>query len=537
MTIKFDCGCSFKTKKDNTTSDNLSIDFDISKIDFNCSKTWDLISDGNTKGCFQLESRLGQSMAKKLKPENIEQLSALISILRPGCLEAIRDGKSVSNHYIDKKNGLESIDYFHESLEPILRNTYGEMVYQEQAMEIAKDIAGFNLQEADMLRKAIGKKKPEEMAKVKTKFLDGAKNNGLVNLDEAEQIFGWIEKSQRYSFNKSHAVSYAINGYISAYAKAHFPRIFFLSYLRLAKDKIDPQQEILELISNARDMDIGVFGPNLLLANKEFEIFDDKIYFGLTNIKGLGESVYNKLFELMSKYDIKNMSWISLLTKVLININSASAKSLILSGAMDYFKLKRNKMLFDLTLISELTTREIEKCIIILDTKKINDITSLLRNLLSEAKIAKNRQSKILSIINQTTNPPYSLDDDPEWISNNERDLLGCSLTVTKTDLYDSSYANTDCKDIKNFPSNKQFFIVAEIDQMSVIVTKRGKTPGKEMCFLRLSDSFGSIDSAVLFPDEYEEFKSLLEDGRVLMFSGQKSGKNNTAVIKKCFVV
>ena len=534
MTINFDCGCSFSTSK----SDGLlSIDFDISTINFNCPKTWELIGSGNTKGCFQLESRLGQSMAKKLMPENIEQLSALISILRPGCLEAIREGKSVSNHYIDRKNGNESIDYFHNALEPILKNTYGEMVYQEQAMEIAKDIAGFNLQEADMLRKAIGKKKPEEMAKIKTKFLEGSKQLGRVTQDEAEQIFGWIEKSQRYSFNKSHAVSYAINGYISAYAKAHFPRIFFLSYLRLAKDKIDPQQEISELISNARDMDIGVFGPNITLKNKEFEIVDNKIYFGLTNIKGLGESVYAKLMTIIETMDLSKMSWIEILVKIMVNINSSAAKSLILSGAMDFLKISRNKMVFDLNLIAELTQRETEKCAELLSVHKIKDITTLLRLLLDKTKITKNRQPKILSIINQTVKPPYSLEDEPEWISNNERDLLGVSLTVTKTDLYDSSYANTDCKDIKNFPNNKQFFIVAEIDQMSVIVTKRGKTPGKEMCFLRLSDSFGSLDSAVLFPEEFAEYKELLEDGRVLMFSGQKSGKNSTAVIKKCFVV
>ena len=169
--IKFECGCVFKTE--DLDQAKTSINFDIHNINFDCQKTWDLISDGNTKGCFQLESRLGQAMSKKLKPTNIEELSALISILRPGCLEAYRDGKSVSYHYIDRKNGNESIDYFHSSLEPILKNTYGEMVYQEQAMEIAKDIAGFNLQEADMLRKAIGKKKPEEMAKIKTKFLNG----------------------------------------------------------------------------------------------------------------------------------------------------------------------------------------------------------------------------------------------------------------------------------------------------------------------------------------------------------------------------
>lgn len=195
------CGCSFDITDEKSTA--IVFDSNIEHINLECQRTWDLISDGNTKGCFQLESRLGRSMAKKLKPENIEQLSALISIMRPGSLEAFRDGKSISNHYIDKKNGQESLDYFHPSLEQSLKTTYGEMIYQEQAMEIAKDIAGFNLQEADMLRKAIGKKKPEEMAKIKQKFLDGTKKLGIVSNDQAEEIFGWIEKSQRYSFNKS----------------------------------------------------------------------------------------------------------------------------------------------------------------------------------------------------------------------------------------------------------------------------------------------------------------------------------------------
>lgn len=241
--FQYSCGCSF----DLDDSDNkkvLSFDPTIEHINLDCEKTWNLIGDGNTKGIFQLESRLGRSIAKKLKPENIEQLSALIAILRPGTLEAIRDGKTVTNHYIDRKNGQESVDIFHKALEPVLKTTYGEMIYQEQAMEIAKTVAGFNLQEADMLRKAIGKKKPEEMAKVRTKFLEGTKKLNILNDNEAEQVFGWIEKSQRYSFNKSHSVSYAINAYLSAYAKAHFPRVFFAAYLRFAKDKIDPREEI-----------------------------------------------------------------------------------------------------------------------------------------------------------------------------------------------------------------------------------------------------------------------------------------------------
>ena len=153
----------------------ISTDVDFENIDLECKQTWALIGAGNTKGVFQLESRLGQSMAKRLKPSNIEELAALISIMRPGCLEAVRDNKTVSNHYIDKKNGLESVDYFHVSLEPILKGTYGEMVYQEQAMQICQQIANFDLSEADMLRKAIGKKNPEEMARIKTIFINKTK--------------------------------------------------------------------------------------------------------------------------------------------------------------------------------------------------------------------------------------------------------------------------------------------------------------------------------------------------------------------------
>ena len=531
--INFDCGCSYHIQD---KGDKLSIDYDVNSINFECPKTWALISDGNTKGVFQLESRLGQSMAKKLKPENIEQLAALISIMRPGCLEAIRDGKSVSNHFIDKKNGLESIDYFNQSLEPILKNTYGEMVYQEQAMEIAKEIGGFNLQEADMLRKAIGKKKPEEMAKIKSKFIDGCKVVNKVSEDEAEQIFGWIEKSQRYSFNKSHAVSYAVNAYLSAHSKAHFPVIFFLSYLRLAKDKINPHEEILELISNAKEMDINVFGPKLVLKNKEFTIDSKRIYFGLTNIKGVGDSVFDKLYDLIRDIDIKALSWNQTLFQILMNINSVAAKALISVGALDHLKTSRNRMLYEYNLACELTQKETTNIIEIINANPKQSLIEAIRVLISTTKIAKNRQTKVMSIVNQLADPPYSLEDDPEWIADNERELLGVSITCNKTDSYDSSYANTDCKGIKNFPNNKQFFIVAEVDSVNTILTKRGKNPGQEMCFLKISDSYGSAD-CVVFPEEFSNHKNLLEAGRVLMFNGQKSGKDNTPIIKKCFVV
>ena len=337
-------------------------------------------------------------MAKKLKPENIEQLSALISILRPGCLEAIRDGKSVSNHYIDKKNGQESVDYFHPSLESVLRTTYGEMIYQEQAMEITQTIAGFDLKEADMLRKAIGKKKPEEMAKVKSKFLEGTKNKKIVSENQAEEIFSWIEKSQRYSFNKSHAVSYAINGYLSAYAKAHFPRVFFASYLRFAKDKIDPQQEIKELIRNANEMDINIYIPDFRNLNEFFTIKDKNIYFGLTDIKGVGVSVYKKILEITEPLDVFSLSWLETITKILMKINSTAAKALISSGAFDYFKKNRTLMLFEYELLSNLTQKELEqfdKIMITQETLKNNII-----RLTEIGKLNKNRKDIVINLFN-----------------------------------------------------------------------------------------------------------------------------------------
>ncbi len=132
--------------------------FNPTELSFDCDQTWNLICDGKTKGVFQLESNLGRSWAKRVKPRDIEELAALISVIRPGCLKAIQDGKSMTQHFVDRKNGTDQISYIHNSLEPILSNTQGVLVYQEQSMKIAQQLAGFSLQEADNLRKAIGKK-------------------------------------------------------------------------------------------------------------------------------------------------------------------------------------------------------------------------------------------------------------------------------------------------------------------------------------------------------------------------------------------
>lgn len=535
MTKKFTypCGCAFDLVEKNGVH-QIKFDPNIDKINLDCERTWQIISDGNTKGCFQLESRLGRSMAKKLKPENIEQLSALISIMRPGCLEAVRDGKTVSSHYIDKKNGLESVDYFHECLEPILGTTYGEMVYQEQAMEITKVIAGFNLQEADMLRKAIGKKKPEEMAKVKKKFLEGAKQLNIVTEDEADQIFGWIEKSQRYSFNKSHSVSYAINAYLSAYAKAHFPKIFFASYLRFAKDKIDPQAEIKELVQNAAEMDISVNTPDIRNLNEFFVLKNNKIYFGLTDIKGVGKSVFEKIIALCKDISLENITWPQMLFLILTNINSTAAKALIQCGATNFFKKTRNSMLYEYNLISGLTKKETEH--IINSIQSIKDIKQGLELLLTMPRVNQKRKQVIQDLLNSYVYPPYSLEDTSEWTADSEDTLLGCSITCSKIDMYDISMTNINCRELKNTTQKENLILAGEIDFINVTKTKTGKKPGAEMAFVTLTDSFGSVDSIVFFPEKYIEYKNLLFPNNIIIVKGNKSKNGDGLIVEKAYV-
>ena len=235
----FACGCKF-----DVVNDHIVYNPNIEQLPLDCGDTWDLICEGNTKGVFQLESQLGRSMAERVKPRNMEQLSDLVAIIRPGCMEAIVDGKSLTNHYIDRKHGVDPVEYFHDALEPILKSTHGILVYQEQALLIARDIAGFDLQEADILRKAIGKKNVGLMTDLKEKFITKSVEKGTVTREQAEEIFSWIEKSQRYSFNKSHSVSYAYNAYLTAFTKTHFPHEFFTSYLKNSIGKPDAYLEI-----------------------------------------------------------------------------------------------------------------------------------------------------------------------------------------------------------------------------------------------------------------------------------------------------
>lgn len=193
---ELECGCRLPLNEDGKAY------MDYYNINLKCPKTWELFCSGKTKGVFQLEQQLGQNWSKKIQPSNMEDVAALGALLRPGTLQAISDGKNMTEHYVDRKLGQEPVEYMDPVLEPLMKDTYGIIVYQETAILLAKELAGFTMQEADSLRKAMGKKNSELMQELKIKFIEGCIKVDKITGEQAETIFGWIEKSQRYSFNK-----------------------------------------------------------------------------------------------------------------------------------------------------------------------------------------------------------------------------------------------------------------------------------------------------------------------------------------------
>jgi hypothetical protein len=197
------CGCEFDITDEQLKEHDLlpSISIDFSNLR-DCPKVWDMLSKGDTKGIFQLETSTGEQWSCKVKPESVDEISDLLSLIRPGVLKSMLEGKSLAEHYSNRKNNGEKVEYINDNLEPILSSTQGIILFQEQAILIAKEIAGFDMGEAETLRKAIGKKDSEIMATLKPKFLEGCIKTGKVNVQQSEILFSWLQESQKYGFNK-----------------------------------------------------------------------------------------------------------------------------------------------------------------------------------------------------------------------------------------------------------------------------------------------------------------------------------------------
>lgn len=515
-------------------------------MDYNDEKTWKLFEEGRTKGIFQLESNLGRSWSKRVMPNNLEELSALIAIIRPGSLKSFYEGKSMTQHYVDRKSGKDEVTYLHPSLESVLGSTYGVLCYQEQSMLIAQKIAGFNLQEADILRKAIGKKKADLMAKIKKSFIDGTKKVGIVEEEVAEEIFGWIEKSSRYAFNKSHSVSYAVCSYWSAYEKAHNPLEFFLAYLYFANEKQDPHQEIYELISEAKLFDIEVRTPSLRNYQEKFNAKRGKIYFGVKDIKGLTGKNGDKVIEAIPaaekelKKKVKDFTWLEVLLYMSPKMNSTAFNALASVGFFRGFKdaVSRNKALYDYEIFRTLTKAELKWIMENYPKCQWSTFTECLKALAPTKKegggtFKLNRKLAVSNEIQLLENPPYSLEDDALWIIDQETRCLGCPITLTKIDTVDSTAANTSCRDILSGKVGQGMALAVNIQRVGNHTITKGNSLGKTMSFLTIEDDSGSMDSCIVFPDTREKYKYILFEGNNLLLYGSVKGGDSSFIVDK----
>ena len=313
--------------------DKKGIKIDIDKIKFDDLKVYELFSRGETGAIFQFESAGMRKFLKKLKPTCLDDLIAMNALYRPGPMNFI-------DSYISRKHGLEKVKYDHPLIEPILKETYGIMIYQEQVMKIAQVLAGYSLGSADILRRVMGKKKTEEMKKNEKTFVEGCVKNG-VEINLAKKIFNKMKEFANYGFNKSHAAAYAYLAYQCAYLKAYYPAEFMASVLT---SEIGKPDKLLDYINNIKEMEIKLLPPDVNYSDTTFTVEEGKIRYALNGIKGVGETASNNIIKAKEKEKKFEDLYHFLQSIDLRIINRAVLETLIRSGSLDSFGQKRKWM-------------------------------------------------------------------------------------------------------------------------------------------------------------------------------------------------
>jgi DNA polymerase-3 subunit alpha len=305
---------------------------DISKIPMSDIKAFDLLKEGNTTAVFQLESNGMKGVMKKLQPDNFEDIIALVALYRPGPLQS-----GMVEDFIDRKHGRKVVEYPHPCLEEVLKPTYGVIVYQEQVMQIAQRMAGYSLGQADLLRRAMGKKKPEEMAKQKTIFIEGSAKNGI-DKEKAEEVFELIDYFSGYGFNKSHSAAYALVSYQTAYLKSHYPSEFMAAVMSSDMAKTE------KLVNYFADFETNggkVIPPNINISDKMFlPTKKGNILFGLNAIKGVGETVCDEIIRARNEGG-KFTDVYDFVERTSSKVNKTAMTGLINAGALDPFNIDR----------------------------------------------------------------------------------------------------------------------------------------------------------------------------------------------------
>jgi len=472
---------------------------DLNAIPLNDKKTFNLFQSGNTDGVFQFESRGMKDLLRNFKPENFRDLIALNALYRPGPLKS-----GMTDEFIKCKNHPDRISYELPELEPILKETKGLIVYQEQVMRISTEIGGFSMAEADILRKAMGKKKTSVMKSQKKRFIQGAKEKGISQA-KATKIFEQIKYFAGYGFNKSHSAAYAYLAYRTAYLKAHFPLCFLAALLTSEADR-GATSHVVKYINTCKEMGINVLPPDINKSNFHFSVENNNIRFGLSAIKNIGESVVRvflrareKVGKFVSPFDIFQEED----PKV---INRKVIENLIKSGAFDSIGWKRSQ-LFHL----------IDKMIEYAHNIKKNN--SMKQNLLFGS--------------GQIEPPliPTEIKEMSEWneslFLSYEKDALGFYITGHPLAQYGKilnklvSHSISQVDEEKDF--NNEITIAGIISSIKPLKTKKDE----RMATFILEDLSGQIE-VVIFPESYNKYNMYLRQDLLVWIKGNFLGEGES---------
>ncbi len=474
-----------------------NVDVDISAIPLEDPKSFRTLQNAETTAVFQLESRGMKELIKRLKPDCFEDIIALVALFRPGPLQS-----GMVDNFIDRKHGREEIsypdaEYQHECLKEILEPTYGIILYQEQVMQIAQEMAGYSLGGADLLRRAMGKKKPEEMAKQRGTFAEGAKGNNI-DPDLAMKIFDLVEKFAGYGVNKSHSAAYALVSYQTLWLKVHYPAEFMAAVMSADMDNTD---KIVTLVDECERMGIEILPPDLNAGKYKFTVDSEgRIVYGIGAIKGVGEGpieaiiearetqgAFKDLFDFCAKIDIKR-------------VNKRVLEKLVLAGAMDNLGPHRASLMASLP--------------------------EALAAAGQHAKAESFGQSDMFGLL--TTEPEdvkQAFADVPEWPEKvwleGEKDTLGLYLTGHPINQYAEElryYTDGRLVDLKPTNKDQMASAVGLVLGVRVMTNKLGR----RWAIVTLDDKSARIDVR-FFPDMYEQFESVLETDRILLIKGQVS--------------
>jgi DNA polymerase-3 subunit alpha len=479
---------------------------DIDSIPKTDQAAFDLIASGDTTGVFQLESEGFQQLLTRLKPDCFEDIIAAVALYRPGPL-----GSGMVDDFIARKHGREEVEYPHPWLEEVLAPTYGVMIYQEQVMKTAQIIGGFSLGEADLLRRAMGKKKEKVMAQQKDRFVDGAKDKG-VDADKAEEIFELMAYFSGYGFNKSHSAAYALITYQTAYLKAHYPVEFMAALMTNDRDNTD---KIVSFINETKEMGIEVLPPDVNESGLNFSVSDGKIRFGLGAVKGVGEAVVSSILE--AREDVGSFeSLYDFASQVDSDqIKKNTVEALVRAGAFDSIAPNSSQYIGDISQARASMFEAIETAV---DhgAKKQHEAQVGQSNLLG--MMSEDQKEEVF----EETYPDVDPWDDRELLEY-ERELLGFYVTGHPLDRFMDElgvYGTTPCEHIA---TGKR---VDDRDRVTTagVVTSLSETPLKSgdgrMAFVDFEDKTGRTELLV-FSNCFAEYEEVLKSGDPLLVHGQ----------------